>query len=469
MSSDTPPSHRRDRGRGEPEPMLVLGENRPEVEDSTPEQLRRQQEELRREVERQRRQAQERIERERAEHRELLEQQRRRHEEELRRRQDQLDDAQRRVNRESSRLRRKMTWGEATVSGLPRLRPVPDVPLHRSWWKLILLTVACVALVVTGMTAAQPGGPQPDEAIETFLTHDEARTAWLRTTLALDGAVAGHLAGDDAETLAERSLLLAEDAASYDTKYADLYLEDVTDALLDLPEGASDVRTLGMWQDVRPSTTYAVSMTDVRDTREEAASPWRWAPWVGAGALLVLVLLIVRARRSERPAEMGLFVSAMIPALLLVAYATFVRPATGAVEIHETSLTAVQAVPDQADRDLRIAYGLRPPSTIDTYWTGPQMLEGLPPGPELDAVLAARAELGQQIETADTQEVYAAATTLTGTMTDLFERQAGRSGQAAYSLAHELRTTSPVAGLVLAGLSILCAAGAVVLSAVRKS
>lgn len=466
MSSDTPPSHRRDRGRGEPEPMLVLGENRPEVEDSTPEQLRRQQEELRREVERQRRQAQERIERERAEHRELLEQQRRRHEEELRRRQDQLDDAQRRLHRESSTLRRRMTPSEATL--LPQLSKVPDVPLHRSWWKLLLLAIASVALVVAGMTAAQPGGREADEATETFLATDEARTAWTRTALALDQTVTTQLAGDDAGPLAERTTRLAETAASYDTDYADLYRDDVSEISLAVGDGVSEVRTLAIWQDIRPSATYAVSMTEVREAREAAVSPEDSAVWAGLGALLVLALLLVRARRSERVAEMGLFTAALVPALLLVAYATFVRP-SAAVEIHETSLTGAQSVSDQTDRDLRIAYGLRPPVDTDTFWTGPQQLDRLPAGPEVDAVLAARADLGRQIETADPQKVYPAAATLTNTTADLFEREAARTAQAADSLAREVRSASPVTGLVLAGLSILCAAGAVVLSAVKKS
>src|SRR5690606_41966052 len=108
--------------------MLILGQDHPDVEDTTPEELRRQEERAREEIERKRREAQEEIERTRREaEREIaeLEKQKAR---ELRERERELEQTQKKLyDRETKLLRKaRATSGQkpARVVQRPPSRPL---------------------------------------------------------------------------------------------------------------------------------------------------------------------------------------------------------------------------------------------------------------------------------------------------------------------------------------------------------
>ncbi|MFK5583894.1 hypothetical protein [Serinicoccus sp. LYQ131] len=435
------------------QPMLVLGEDRPDVEDTTAEQLREQQAELERqrakhaqEVARQRARHAEEVARQREKSQERLEQEREEAERILARRQREIDDAERQLQRTERRLRQqaqrlgrahevprvrptgrrsagkggkggKGTGRDTASSGARALlagaRAAADERVPRAVPVLVLLGLASAALV--GGTAATSATPAAEE-VSSVTGREEARELLYRSALALDREVLLALAGQDLPADGDGdlpSVTLIQEAADLHPDLADYYverLEEHADVLLD---GAGDtpVRAATAWQEARSMTSYAVPQSRV--TEDVAALPSSGAGTVllwGAAVLLALAALVLALGSSWVAAALTLL--ALVPAGLVLA--TDPRFDAAFAEQSERRTEAVDQADDvrtQVGRDLEVVVGLRalqsyelPSDRSPGYW---EENDRLPPGTE--ELAAARSTLGQVLEEGGNEQVTEAA------------------------------------------------------------
>lgn len=390
------------RGGGSDErPMLILGGDQPDVEDTTPEQLRRQQEEARREIEAARQRAQEEIERRRREaEREIaeLEEQTQR---ELEERERELDRTQRKLyQRESKLLRRQARTAGSAQRRLvqePKGRPLRERGLRGSGWAILLGAVAVLGIT---LGAVVPGDHEPELAAEVSAT-EQARVLWLQSGLAADEAISLRMAdrpvpqGPDAALpgteLADQAAALVPDSERYRDRN-----EERTEEML--AEGTSDVRALTLWSQVHDEAGYAVGSWDVDNLREEAADQGNGPVVVAAIGLAALLALLVLALASRAWVAASLLAAAA--ALGIATLAAVSSGSTGdvrraAVE-HETTGDVLDEVYDQLGRDLQSAYGISVSYYADRpeYWEDNPFYD-IPMTPALETYAEARETVGE--------------------------------------------------------------------------
>lgn len=435
------------------QPMLVLGEDRPDVEDTTAEQLREQQAELERqrarhveEVAKQRARHAEEVARQRARSQERLEQEREEAERILARRQREIDDAERQLQRTERRLRQQAqrlgrahevprvrpTGGRGSAKGskggtntgrdtassgaralLAGARAAADERVPRAVPVLVLLGLASAALV--GGTAATGATPATEE-VSSVTSRDEARELLYRSALALDRELLLALAGQDLPTDGDGdlpSVTLIQEAADLHPDLTGYYVERLEEHAQGLLDGAGDtpVRAATAWQDARSMTSYAIP--ESRITEDVAALPSSGAGTVllwGAAALFALAALVLALGSSWVAAVLALL--ALAPTGLVLA--TDPRFDAAFTEQSERRSEAVDQADDlrtQVGWDLEVVVGLRalqsyelPSDRSPGYW---EEDDRLPPGTE--ELSAARSTLGQVLEEGGPEQVTEAA------------------------------------------------------------
>jgi hypothetical protein len=390
-------------------PMLVLGEDRDDVEDTTAEELARQREEL--EERRRRLEDEARIRREEAEAEadrlrreaeEKLAEERRLAEVELARRQREIDEAERRLYRTERRLRKKAQASGGHVpdvsSGLRRSsrtssRSGPggrrrfssllaaaerrsSVPVPRMG-RAALLSLAATGLVVVGaVTSVDPPAP---EAVEDFVTMDEARVAWLETGITLDGEVVRYLGGEDV-TQDDGSLTSVTQATEASLTTGDSYnlrsFEEVLPPLLSEP-GTNPQRVLSAWVESRRDADYAAPTYEIDDVAETLDSDRVFPTLLLMGGLLsVAGLAFVLARGGSRVGA-GLAGLALVPVGMLIADQDRHLDVEPALTRHEDALDGASDIYDLLGRDLETVHGTRVPDSYEreTYWEGLHYLD----------------------------------------------------------------------------------------------
>ncbi|SOC52121.1 hypothetical protein [Ornithinimicrobium cerasi] len=433
---------------GDTPPMLVLGEQRPDVEDTTAEELARQRAELerqRRELEvedrERRRAAEQEAERRRREAEERLAEERRLAEVELARRQRLLDDAERRLHKTERRLRRKarQTGGHvpsvaSSVSGADpdarsgrgrrargagsvrrgapnsllaaaeRRSGVPVPRLQRT----LTLALLSSGLVVAGAIASVD--PPSAADVEDFVTLDETRVAWLGAGLTLDQEVSRYLAGEEVTqedgTLASVSEATAAGAAS-DVTYPVRDFEETVGPLLAEP-GSNPQRVLSAWDEARSSAGYAVGTYEIRDAGELVDADRALPTWMLLGGVVAIGGLAYGLARGGTRVGAGLAGLALVPAGLVVADQGRHLDVEPALATHSQAVDDARAVYDQVGRDLQAVYGTRALESYEreTFWEGTGYLEEDRHDPEaLAAYTAARESLaGVDIRSLSTGE-----------------------------------------------------------------
>lgn len=427
--------------------MLVLGEDRPDVEDTTTEELLRQ----RRELEQARRELDQEAERRRKEAEERLAQERLAAERELARRQREIDDAERRLVRTEKRLRkaaRKQGGGIEVPSG--RRDPTPRgklSPSHRAarrnrllaaadrrsgvpvprMPRAALLAVAASGLLVAGaVTSIDP--PSPAQ-VQAFVDLDQARETWLTAGTTLDEEVTRYLAG---EPVAEeggplRSSELAQQAAGLSGsssfgRYVEVYTEGVA-PLLQQP-GTNPQRVLSAWSEARDRSSYAVAGYEVRGARELLDNDRVWPTLLLMGGLLAtgaLGYVLLRGGTRVGAALAGL---ALVPGALVLVNQDRHIDVEPAIEAHDARSELVDGGYDQVGRDLRAVLGVRALDSWERedywvdepYWTDDDALRQT----AVADYLQARAGLADvDLDTATPEESAAHALTLVGPGTAL--------------------------------------------------
>lgn len=381
-------------------PMLVLGENVPDVEDTTPEELRRRAEEAEREIEARRREAEAEIA-----------EQRRQAEAELRRQQLEVDRRERELQREARRLARTGgTVPRASRRSADRSRePLLKRPFHRSWPAAVLALTAAGAMA---MAAFRGAGHTDHRALQDFRTSQHTYTEWQQAGLQMDVDVFGHLAGET--TVPENGeppsvgMVKATVARAPDL-VPDYYVEKVDEMMsVAVAPDASPVRSLANWQDSRSSAGYAHSVYQVERDRAALTEGSGAARSWSVIALVLLIALLVLAFLTSTLAGAAL---ALLGAVL-AGVALFSSPAPGPVaaaeEAHATELKQVRDLSDEIEHKLVGAIGMQPGSWLQdpTYWEWDEDL-GVPDGPQLQALVELQDELGRlTIAGAPTEEIY---------------------------------------------------------------
>lgn len=363
-------------GRADERPMLILGDDRPDVEDTTPEQLRRQHEEAQREIAEARRRAEQEIERQRREAEREIERLEQEKERELAARQRDLDEAQRTLFRRESKLRRRVS----ASGGTPKKRLVsrPTRPslsergLRGSGWAQLLGLGGAAALLV-GLLAAVPAG-DGEELRSEVVAATESRATWLRSGLASDEIIALRMAGQEVPTGADgtyESVRLAREAEllSPGNEHYVEEMESSTELMADA--GASDVRALSTWAEARRSAGYAIGSWEVPDLAEESRGPGAWSYvllTVGVLGLLGLAVLALVAGSWVPLAVIVVALGLAVTSLSMVGVAD--AGLRGAAAAHEEADDVAGEVYDQLGSDLEVVYGTSSSifSFREEYW-----------------------------------------------------------------------------------------------------
>lgn len=385
MSEDRRGGPARAGGGADDPPMLMLGEDRPDVEDTTAEELARQRQELeerRRQLEeedrRRRHEAEKEAERLRLEAEKKLGEERRQAEVELARRQRELDDAERRLDKTERRLRRKAQGSGGQVFAVstrttrptrsPRTRtrnPLLAAAERRSGVPVPRMPVAVVlALVASGLTVAGAIASidaPASEAVDSFVTLDETRVAWLDAGVTLDGEVVRYLAGEDV-TSADGTLpsLVQAEAASLTTR-RDWYLETFQETLAPLvvEPGSNPQRVLSAWHDSRDAAGMAVPYYEVNDAAEALDTDRALPTWLLLGGMVAVGGLAYSLARGRTWVGAGLAGLALVPGGMVVADQDRHLDVEPALAAHDEAADVVRDVYDQVGRDLEVVYGTR--------------------------------------------------------------------------------------------------------------
>lgn len=413
----------------EDEPMLVLGENRPDVEDTTPEELARQ----RAEVERMRLEMEQQVQERKRLAEAELEEERLGAEKEIARRQREIDEAQERIRRAERTKRAKRGTPRKKGSGTNRLLAAAEV---RSGMRVPRMrTVVPLALAASALLAVGGAGSldrPSEEEIATFEKMDQSREQWLRAGAALDDEVTRYLAGEQLTTADGTlpSVALARVAHGIDPEPypLDYYLEVFEDdaaPLLTAP-GTSTSRVLGAWKEARSRSGYAVSVHEVRRSRDLLDPDPVWPVVLIAGGALGLGGLAFVLLRGGTRVGAGVAALALVPAALVL-LADDDPDLEAASASHGEMSDWVNAVAARTQKDLEVVLRLRTPETYEAedYWdafptlTMPDVPAGVAAQPYADA----RAELADvDITSLDTSRSAELAHDLVGPGTALLEQ-----------------------------------------------
>lgn len=429
-------------------PMLVLGQEQPDVEDTTTEELARQ----RAELEEERRQAQERLEQQEREAAERLAEERRQAEKALAARQRALDAAERKLYKTERRLQRQAkASGQEVPAVTPGLHAADEsrdtqadkgsllaAAEQRSatraprMGQVATLAVFAGALGTLGsvLVVAGPG----EEKISTFVTADDNRQTWLEAALQLDDEVVRYLTGEDPTRPDGTLESVATGRAAVDGSRR-WYFEQLDEEMAPLltQEGSSDQRVLSTWSETRQGLGYTVSNMDVRRAGEDLNAINFGGSLLLLGGVVLAGGLAVSLKRGGTRTGAALAGLAVVP-MGLVATGLVGSPRLGPpLEAHDAAVTAQRQAFDQLDRDLETLLGMRSLGTyeLDDYWEDAGELddEDHDPGP-LRAYAAARAPIAElDIRALSTAEAAEAARGLVTTGSALIASDGERIAQ----------------------------------------
>ncbi|ANS78319.1 hypothetical protein SGUI_0923 [Serinicoccus hydrothermalis] len=391
-------------------PMLLLGEDLPDVEDTTLEELREQEAAL----ERRRRELAAQAERDRERAQEQLADDRREAEKQLAARQRALDETERQLVRTERRLRKQAqrvgqagsvprvstshtgARGTGRSSLLRRLGTSGSSP--RTRLPLSLLVGASLAVTIgTVLTSDRADHAQ----VAVFEQLDQVRAELRAVIPVLDAEMIDQATGDpqpvDAQgdlpsvALANQALQGVETAPSF---YAD-DIAQVSPTLSTTQVG--DVRAATVWRDGRDALGYSVPGYEVDDAREAMLPGSTWGTVLlvgGAVLLLICALLLLRQGARVGAALTGL---ALVGAVVLLAQDPALDRLGGLGEAHEDADRRADDVLDLVADDIEVVLGLRSldPSEQEgdfSWWAADYRLEAL--GEEDGDWARSREELG---------------------------------------------------------------------------
>lgn len=464
-------------GGDDERPMLILGESRPDVEDTTPEELRRQEEEARREIERQRRELQEEIDRKRREAQAEIAEMEARKERELRERERELEETQEKLYRRESRMLRANRQQADVAAARRRLvkkppqRPLRERGLRRSRGAVSLAVVAALGLGLGGLISLGSSTGAADRA--ELDRSAQARVLYLQSGLELDQAVVDRLDGRPVavgdggslpgQALREEAVALVPSSAPNDPEQR----EDDIATMVD--EGTGTVRALTLWTRARQDADYGVPRHELKDMRERVLG-------VGGLPLALVVLGLVAAATLAVMAGVArswfslgaLVLAAVLGAVALPGVASGaggqVRSAAEAGDVADLELGQVYT---RIGQDLQAAYGASTSSFANDadYWTRDWFYD-VEETPALESYVEARAAVGRA---EGDEATYAAATDLLAAGRELFEERLPAAVQAREDLTAALGEARPQGGTIAMTLGGAALAGAgVFLSRGRK-
>ncbi|WP_299517955.1 hypothetical protein [uncultured Serinicoccus sp.] len=448
--------------------MTIIGEDLPDVEDTTVEELRAQQEQL----EQARRDLADRAREERERAEQQLAAERRRAERELARRQREIDDAERRLLRTERRLRK-----EAASSGrhvdLPR-RPrraarrsdseLLDAARAELSTRVPRLGLAATLALGAGLLLALGSTLSTDrveqEQTQPLTVLDTAQADLRDAVSSLDSELVRYATGDpvppdDAGRLPSVTAALEVLGREGIDPYAAERLSEAEPGLSG--DAVSPVRAATAWQDTRRDMASAVSSWDVeREIEELRPGSALGTLLLWAGALVLVVAAVVLLRAGAKVAS-AFFVLAALSTSLLVVQDT--QPGwRRAVVAHEEASDRPAGLQQVVEDDLRVMVGLRsldPWQTEDDeygYWN---QHYGLEDGSDPDGALAqARADLGRVLTGDSSQEEQrTAALDLVAAADEVRDPLEADLVTAREAVVAE-STTGPSAGLLGAGLGL---------------
>lgn len=395
-------------------PMLVLGEDREDVEDTTAEELARQRQELeeqRRRMEQEARRRREEAEAEaarlRREAEEKLARERRETEIELARRQREIDDAERELERRRRRLQKETgrtahvevrptrrsgrkdreSDGNSLLAAVDRRSGTPVPRLGRAG------ALAALAAALVALGAPLSIDPPPPEAVQEFVAQDEARIAWADTGLALDRDVLAYLAGEDVTVDGQvPSVARAEALTDGDDYYLDPFVNGVG-PLLEAP-GSTPQRVLSAWTEARDAARYSVSSYDVDRAAEALDTDSALPTWMLLGAVVSTGVLGYGLLRGGSRVGAGLAGLALVPTVMLLVDGDRHLDVEDPIARHEVAMESSESLHRQLGQDLQVVLGTRTIESYqrDTYWEESGWLNDV--GPDvLEVYAAARAPL----------------------------------------------------------------------------
>lgn len=400
-------------------PMTILGEDRPDVEDTTVGELRAQQEQL----EQARRDLADRTRQERERAAQQLAAERRRAERELARRQREIDDAERRLLRTERRLRRQGAGSGASVDLTPTTRrrrrsrraddDLLDAARAEASTRVPRLWLAATLALAAGLSLAL-GSALSAERVErgqtgTLTVLDTAQADLRDAVSVLDTELVRYATGepvplDGAGQLP--SVTTAQEVLARDglDPFAAERLAEVEPALAS--DTVSPVRAATVWRDTRLDMAYAVSSWDV-ERELEAMRPGSalGTTLLWAGGLLLAVGAVVLLRAGARVAGAFVALAALATSLLVV---QDTQPGwREAVTAHEDATDRPGDLQRVVQDDLQVLVGLRSvePWEADDeygYWNQHYALEE---GSDPDGTVAqVRADLGRTLAQEGGQE-----------------------------------------------------------------
>lgn len=407
--------------------MLVLGEDVPDVEDTTPEELQRRAEELRRRAEEAEREIADRRRRAEAE----IAEQRRQAERELRQQQLELDHAERELDRRRRHATRVSISSHRTSSsgrsrssrrsGSSDERVSPLRRMVGAWWLAPIAATFGLGYMIA--TLFLP--PEPREWQLNQLAHDEgAFREWRQITLQVDEDFGRHLAGQEIERIDGQpaSLAMAREAPSDLGSLTETRVGRMEELMSSVVEQeASTLRTLTAWDETRGRADSTSSDYQVRQQVEqlvEDAKTRQISAGLGIVSFSVILALCLGGSAWLSAALAGLAVA--LSAGLFAVGPTLVSVGA-ARDDYVQSMRDAGSVLDTVRLDLRTAYELEAADRGDDHWTSVPVLLSLPEGVDAQGYLQARQALGEAVEDGDQAEVFAAGVTLTQAAQDLFE------------------------------------------------
>lgn len=405
---------RADEGRGpDGEPMLVLGEQRPHVEDLTAEQLQREREKAQEELDRIRAEAQTKLEQERTAAQAQLREEEERAAATLARQQAELDEANSALkrSRRSLQQRRQAMRGQARTPQ-PRTEPRVTTPLASSRTAQVLAAVAALMMVLATLFA---GRALVDRGqLAAFTMAEQANAHYTRAEMLVNEEVSLLLQGQEVplEDGAPRSTGEIEAAKALHQDRSEHWEATLqTRYEQTLAPGTPTVVRLAAWQDVgdRLGTGQA---SYVRDTLlRDALSVHPVAPVLAGVGLLALAGLMWQAGMRRRLWPL-LLTTAALSLGFAVLGGTMQSPAESArVQAYDDAgMQTYQAVSRVHD-DLEAGFGLEVED--EYYWDSGYYNEQLDGAAAQADYVRLRAELGElQLSGAPDEELYPATTEL---------------------------------------------------------